>query len=64
LTPAVEEFLSLLNYCLKHNVSEFNNDFDEFSDGLPTGSPIAPLMAEVSTSKFEKEILTSNNLFT
>lgn len=61
---ASKEFLSLLGTCLARNVCKFKDEFYEFSDGLPMGSPLAPLMAEVFMSKLEDEIFSSEHPLT
>ena len=61
---ASKEFLSLLNICLKQNVCKFRNEFYKFNDGLPMGSPIAPLLADVFMSRLEDEIFSSENPLT
>jgi hypothetical protein len=56
---AAEEFIALLQTCLKNNVCKYTNEFFKFPDGLPMGSPIAPLMAEIFMNSLEKDIFTS-----
>ena len=47
--------------CLSQNYCTFNNKFYQQKDGLPMGSPISPLLAEIFMSTFENKLFTSKN---
>ena len=49
------ELLNLLEICT------FNNKFFQQKDGVPMGSPISPLLAEIFTSTFENKLFSSKN---
>ena len=55
-----EEFISLLSLCIDHNFAQFNHHLHQFPDGLPMGSPISPLMAEIFMDLFEEQLFTSS----
>jgi hypothetical protein len=48
---ATKEFLSLLGVCLSHDICKFKDEFHAFPDGLPMGSPLALLLADVFMSR-------------
>jgi len=50
-----------LQICLANNICKFKNDFYQFQDGLPMGSPISPLMGEIFMNRVENEIFSSNS---
>ena len=43
------------------NVDKFNGNFYRFSDGLPMGAPLAPLVADIFMDKFEKFVFASGH---
>ena len=51
--PLADEFVSLLKVCLEPNICQFNNKVYKFADGLPMGSPIASLMANIFMDSLE-----------
>ena len=61
--PTISEFITLLKLCLQPNFCEFNNNTYRLPDfvGVPTGSPIAPLVAEVFMSSFESLIFSNTS---
>ena len=44
---AIDEFIDLLKIHLDTNICKFDNEFHKFPDGLPMGSPITPVLAEI-----------------
>ena len=60
----IDEYLELLRLCLKTNICQFNGELFEFPDGLPMGSPLSSLMANIFMDQLENDIFTSNNLLT
>lgn len=63
-TTLSAEILSLLKVCIKQNYFGFNNVFYKQDDGLPMGSPLSPLLAEIYMDYFEQKIFNSNNTLT
>ena len=55
------ELKLIFETCIKQNYFFFNNKCFEFADGLPMGSPLSPLLAEIFMNFFEQTILSSNN---
>lgn len=56
---AADEFISLLKTCLYPNICQFKNEIYRFKDGLPMGSPLAPLLSEIFMSIFEEKVFNS-----
>jgi hypothetical protein len=54
--------MDLVNTCLRQNYFIFNNDYFIQDDGLPMGSPLSPLLAEIFMDNFECNIFSSINL--
>jgi Reverse transcriptase (RNA-dependent DNA polymerase) len=51
------EIIEGLELCLSQNYFRFNNKFYIQENGLPMGSPLSPLMAEIFMNSFEIKIL-------
>jgi hypothetical protein len=51
----ISEYLEIIEICLDQNYFLFNNTFYKQETGLPMGSPLSPLMAEISMSHFETQ---------
>lgn len=58
------ELLALIKTCLNQNYFMFNSKFYKQTDGLPMGSPLSPLMAEIFMNCFEEELFTSEHTLT
>ena len=56
-----QQVLNLLNLCLNQNYFEFNGNFYIQNEGLPMGSPLSPLLAEIFMNYLETELLKSQN---
>lgn len=52
------EILQLLLICLDQNYLQFNGMFYKQNDGLPMGSPLSPLLAEIFMNNLELQIQT------
>ena len=61
----IKEFMDLLTLCLLPNFCKFHK-FYVASDGVPMGSPFAPIVSEVFMDLFEQRIFdaSNNNNFT
>ena len=57
------DILKLIDPCLDQNYFLFNNTIYRQNNGLPMGSPLSPLLAEIYMSHFEDTILNSENKF-
>lgn len=55
-----EEVIELLSVCLRQNYFRFNNRFYVQEEGLPMGSPLSPVMADIYMNEFEKRIITES----
>jgi len=57
------EFFDLLKVCWSPNYCKFNDTFFEFPEevGIPIGSPLGSLIAEVFMSKFESDLFSSGH---
>lgn len=55
------ELKMIFETCIKQNYFCFDNKYFSFTDGLPMGSPLSPLLAEIFMNFFEQTILSSNN---
>ena len=62
--PAADEFVLLLKTCLFPNICKFQNQIYRFDDGLPMGSPLAPLISEIFMNLLERQVFTSNCMLT
>lgn len=58
-TPAAEEFVLLLKTCLFPNICKFKGGIYQFEDGLPMGSPLAPLISEIFMNLLEDKVFNS-----
>ena len=56
------ELLTLINLCLEQNYFTFNNNFFVQKDGLPMGSPLSPLLAELFMDSFECNLFSNNKI--
>lgn len=54
------EILSCFETCLSQTYFQFNNKFYLQHTGLPMGSPLSPLLADIFMSYIENKILNSN----
>ena len=55
-----EHIQNLLDICLNQNYYIFNNTYYRQNEGLPMGSPLSPLLAEIFMSIMEETILKPN----
>lgn len=60
-TKEKSELKNICEICAKQNYFQFENKFFKQRDGLPMGSPISPLLAEIFLANFESLIFTNNN---
>ena len=54
------EILELFELCIKQNYFSFGNKFYIQNEGLPMGSPISPLLADIFMENIENQIFKSN----
>ena len=54
--------MNSVNTCFKQNYFIFNNEYFVQEDGLPMGSALSPLLAEIVMDNFELNIFNSINL--
>ena len=52
-----QNFMRLLEICVKNNVFEFDNQFYKQKEGLSMGSPISPVLANLFMEYVESELL-------
>lgn len=50
------DFIFLLNICTQQNYFQFDNKFYEQQQGLPMGSPLSPLLADIFMDHFENKL--------
>ncbi|KAK4884497.1 hypothetical protein RN001_000768 [Aquatica leii] len=58
-----EQILSLTKFCLNNMVFQFNNQLYSQTEGLPMGSPLSPVLAEIFLTNFENKLISINVLF-
>jgi len=54
----IDEFMHSLRLCLTPTFCKYDDKFYEFSDGVPMGSPLAPLISEVFMDYLEGQIFS------
>lgn len=54
-----KELVSLIKECMEQNYFRFNNKFYIQKRGLPMGSPMSPLLAEIYMNNMENKIMES-----
>ena len=54
-----EELIKVIQECLKQNYFRFNNKFYIQKKGLPMGSSMSPIMAEIYMNYFENKIMST-----
>lgn len=55
------ELLEILDLCVNQSYFQFNDNFYFQTNGLPMGSPLSPILAELFMSNFENTLLNSNS---
>lgn len=50
------ELINMIELCLDHNYLQYNNKIYSDSNGIPIGSPLSPLMAEIFLAHIEDKI--------
>lgn len=58
------ELKLLFDTCLDQNYFKYGNNFFKFNNGLPMGSPLSPLLAEIYMNFLENIIFGDKNPFT
>lgn len=59
--PVRDEFQNLFNLCMDQNYFTFDNKFYRQTSGLPMGSPLSPLLADIFMDSLEQTIFLSNH---
>ncbi len=57
---SVDEIMDMLELCLSNTVFEFRGQVYQHISGVPMGSPVSPLVAEIFMAHFEKEIIETS----
>ena len=57
----ITEVLASFKCCTSQNYFNFNNSFYSQTQGVPMGSPLSPLLAEIFMNHFETQLLHSNH---
>lgn len=52
----ITEFENLIKLCLEKNACSFRGITYQFSDGLPMGNPLSPLVADVYMDDLEQQL--------
>lgn len=52
---------AILKRCINQNYIQYNNEIYQQKEGLPMGSPISPLLAEIFMSHFKSNLLETIN---
>ena len=50
--------MTVIDLCLKQNYFSYQNKYYKLNSGLPMGSPLSPLFAEIYMDHLEKNIVT------
>lgn len=53
-----EEIVDVVRICLQQNYFRFNNKYYIQNEGLPMGSPLSPIIAEIYMNNLENKIVT------
>ena len=56
---SVQNILELLGFCLHNAYFSFQNKFYEQVEGVPMGSPVSPIVANLHMECFERKALSS-----
>lgn len=59
----ISEIYDVLEKCINNNYFQFNQKLYIQNQGLPMGSPLSPLFAEIFMDSLEDQILNNNNNF-
>ena len=57
----VQNIIELLGFCLHNTYFSFQNMFYEQVEGVPMGSPVSPIVANLYMESFERKALSSAN---
>ena len=58
---SVQNIMELLGFCLHNTYFSFQNKFYEQVEGMPMGSPVSPVVANLYIECFERKALSSAN---
>ena len=56
---SVQNIIELLRFCLHNTYFSFQNKFYEQVEGVPVGSPVSPIVADLYMECFERKALSS-----
>ena len=54
-----KQMLKVIKECVNQNYFRFNNKFCIQKKGLPVGSSLSPILAEIYMNDFEKQLISS-----
>ena len=56
---SVQDIIELLGFCLHNTYFSFQNKFYEQVEGVPIGSPVSPIVANLYLESFERKAIAS-----
>ena len=56
---SVQDIIELLGFCLHNTYFSFQNKFYKQVEGVPMGSHVSPIVANLYMESFERKVITS-----